>query len=605
MELSQNHEQKDSLRSTTAIQQSNPSIVNLCGKYDSHLGGGGCYDSTNGLVELHESLQQNKYANGPTAFVVRLSFIAGLGGILFGYDLGVISAAFPYLTQDLGLKETEEEWVVSILYVGGFVGALVGGSVCDSVGRKNSILVTDVLFFLGALILFWAPSYGVVLCGRIVVGFAVALSGIADVCYLNEIAPTQWRGSVVSVNEACISLGFLLAFAAGSWFASADNSWRLLFGLSGGVAVVQFMGMWDMPESPKWLREHGRHLEYALAVSRICEEESVKTQQTLAKDFPSDWISTETNPRLQAGSKSETAAALANDESDCHGFTLTSNYVSFGAEETENRSRNILHVPIIQKPLMSAQKKGAFLAQYPRQFWVTFFLSVTQQLCGQTCVLSFAPEIFASLSRNNNNGASSYVHGWATIFIGLIKFLVTVLVIWKIDAFGRRPLLLSGMMAISSGLVLLILSAVVGRITDFEQVTGTENGPSDGDASLANDMRSLYIAIAGVMCVVCGYSMSFGPLTWLMTSELFPTEVRGRALGASTILSFGSAILVTSTFLTMQSAIGISAVFGCYLVVSILGVLFALTAVPETKEKNVEQIDMDLRHMLWWRRIYT
>ena len=186
----------------------------------------------------------------PPAFVIRVAAIAGLGGILFGYDIGVISAALPYLTEDFDLNQTQAGWVVSILYVGGFLGAILGGSMCDYIGRKKSILITDILFLVGALLLLLAPSYSMVLQGRIVVGFGVAVSGIADVCYLHEISPSQWRGSVVSVNEACISLGFLLAFAAGSLLSNVVHAWRLMFGLSGIVALIQFLGMWYVAAMP-------------------------------------------------------------------------------------------------------------------------------------------------------------------------------------------------------------------------------------------------------------------------------------------------------------------------------------------------------------------
>ena len=241
---------------------------------------------------------------------------------------------------------------------------------------------------------------------------------------------------------------------------------------------------------------------------------------------------------------------------------------------------------------------------YPRQGWITLFLAMTQQLCGQTSVLSFAPQIFAIISNNDGN-ASSFVTGWSTVMIGLVKFLITVLVIWKIETFGRRPLLLSGIAAIALGLFMLILASGV-QDSSVAEVSASDTMGNGNEGTSADEeesgMNGFFLALMGVMFVVCGYSMSFGPLTWLLTSELFPTDIRGRALGASTICNFGSAILVTSTFLTMQTAWGSTALFGSYLGISVLGFLFALMAVPETKDKTVEQINADLIGMLWWRR---
>jgi MFS family permease len=125
-------------------------------------------------------------------FLIKVTAIASLGGCLFGYDLGAISGALPQLSATFNLENDQEEWVVSILYLGGSCGACVGGTICDVAGRKKSILMTDVLFVVGAACLFWSTSYAQVLVGRFVVGFAVAVSGVADVSYLHEIAPLQW-----------------------------------------------------------------------------------------------------------------------------------------------------------------------------------------------------------------------------------------------------------------------------------------------------------------------------------------------------------------------------------------------------------------------------
>jgi len=173
------------------------------------------------------------------------------------------------MTSAFDLTPTQQETVVSILYLGGFFGALIGGSLCDSFGRKRAILVTDVVFLIGAIILLTAPSVGIVVLGRVVLGWAIAVSGIADVSYLHEIAPVHYRGAIVSVNEACISLGFLLAFVVGSLLAKTEGGWRIMFGCSGILALIQFIGMLNMPESPKWLVEQGRHEEAENELERI------------------------------------------------------------------------------------------------------------------------------------------------------------------------------------------------------------------------------------------------------------------------------------------------------------------------------------------------
>ena len=114
-------------------------------------------------------------------FVVKATVIASLGGILFGYDMGVMSGALPQISQEFNLTESQQGMVVGILYMGASVGAIVGGYLCDTCGRKTAIMLTDVLFIAGAILLFFAPMVTQIMIGRVVVGAAVSISGIADV----------------------------------------------------------------------------------------------------------------------------------------------------------------------------------------------------------------------------------------------------------------------------------------------------------------------------------------------------------------------------------------------------------------------------------------
>ena len=232
--------------------------------------------STDGKPETAKIVPDST-ASSLSPFVIKSTIVASLGGILFGYDMGVVSGALPQLAVDFDLTPNQEEEVVSLLYLGGGFGAALGGYICDRMGRRYAIILTDMVFLTGATILALAPSIQMVLLGRFVVGFGVAVSGIADVAYLHEIAPPKFRGALVSCNEACISLGFLLAYIAayfltkkeidenGEPFDEDINGWRYMFGIGGVFAVLQFIGMLFMPESPVWLKEQG-HFEEALKV---------------------------------------------------------------------------------------------------------------------------------------------------------------------------------------------------------------------------------------------------------------------------------------------------------------------------------------------------
>jgi Sugar (and other) transporter len=143
--------------------------------------------------EKQQQQQQHKHQGGISWIVIQITVIASIGGILFGYDLGVISGALPQLTKTFALTESQQELVVSVLYIGGLIGAGVGGPLCDTFGRKTTILLTDIIFASGAILLLLAPSFEIVILGRIILGFGIAISGIADVSYLHEISPLHIR----------------------------------------------------------------------------------------------------------------------------------------------------------------------------------------------------------------------------------------------------------------------------------------------------------------------------------------------------------------------------------------------------------------------------
>jgi len=135
-------------------------------------------------------LQHSVFEN---TLLIRAAIIASLGGVLFGYDLGVISGALPQLKQEFNLSDTDQEIGVSVLYVGSIIGAGYGGALCDAFGRKRAILIIDGVFVVRAICLMCAQSWNYILFGRFILGIAVSISGIAEVAYLTEISPPRIR----------------------------------------------------------------------------------------------------------------------------------------------------------------------------------------------------------------------------------------------------------------------------------------------------------------------------------------------------------------------------------------------------------------------------
>lgn len=516
-------------------------------------------------------VSETRAHNAIPPFVVKATTIASLGGLLFGLDLGCISGALPQIVNAFDLTERQSELVVSFLYIGGGLGAAIGGSLCDAAGRKAAILVTDVVFLLGAVILYFSPSLSVVLLGRIVMGFGVAVSAIADVSYLHEISPPEWRGSIVSVNEACISLGFLLAYILGYLVTASDpvDGWRTIFGSSGSIAIIQFIGMLAMPESPVWLQEQGRKDEADEALRAI--------------NGGNGWI--------RGGSGSGSAFVDEDCPGDAVNPSTTTSYASIDDSHAQSNSSGIeghasaSRITQSWKDTMeSIRQFGKEMHEHRRQVTIAVFLAVAQQFCGHTNILNYAPEIVRQI------GFDSATHTLGfTILIGTIKFVITCFVIWRIEFLGRRSLLLGGLITIA-------VSTLMLSITFWDQ---EQHGQNEYMGAI-----SATIALVGMVGVAAGYAASFAPLTWLLISELFHTKFRGRALGSSTIITYLSAALVSFFFLSVQKQLGPSVPFTLYFVVSVASTIFAALAVPDTGGKDPDEIDVNMRTMRFWRWIH-
>jgi major inositol transporter-like SP family MFS transporter len=195
-------------------------------------------------------------------FLVKLTVISTLGGLLFGYDTGVISGALLYMRDDLALTPLTEAVVVSsLLFPGAAFGALLGGKLADALGRKGSLLVCAGLFLFGALICAIAPNVTVMTIGRILLGFGVGAAAVTCPLYLAEMAPADRRGRMVTINELMIVTGQFLAFAMNALLDAliADaHVWRWMLAVALVPAVGLFVGMFFLPDSPRWYAVRGR-----------------------------------------------------------------------------------------------------------------------------------------------------------------------------------------------------------------------------------------------------------------------------------------------------------------------------------------------------------
>jgi len=187
-----------------------------------------------------------------------IAAVAALGGLLFGYDTGVISGALLFLRDVMSLSATMQGIVVAIVLAGAALGAAAAGSLSDQAGRRRVIMGAALLFMAGALISSMAQEVTLLLIGRFIVGLAIGVASMLTPLYLAEISPAAQRGAIVSLNQLCITLGILLSYVIGYAFADVAEGWRWMLGLGALPGIILGIGMHVLPESPRWLAGHGR-----------------------------------------------------------------------------------------------------------------------------------------------------------------------------------------------------------------------------------------------------------------------------------------------------------------------------------------------------------
>ncbi len=227
-----------------------------------------------------------------------IGFTAALAGLLFGLDVGVISGAEKFIQKDFKISDDTIQLVVSSLLWGAAFGALFSGILSSHLGRRKTILISAVNFIIGAILCAFAPNEHVLIIARFILGIAVGVASFTAPLYLSEISPQSVRGSMISMYQLMITIGIVMAFLSNTWLATyatfdgvTGGHWRLMLGIIAIPAAVMFIGVFMLPESPRWLflkglREHAvnvfkqMHLDDAEIAAEVREiEDSMKVKQ--------------------------------------------------------------------------------------------------------------------------------------------------------------------------------------------------------------------------------------------------------------------------------------------------------------------------------------
>lgn len=223
----------------------------------------------------------------PSITLILVAITASLGGLLSGFDMGVISGALLYINQTWTLSTLEQGWLVSSAIVGSVIGAAANGVLADIYGRKKIIIATALIFIAGSLMCGYAATAGWLIFSRIIIGIAVGMISFVAPIYLSEIAPEKIRGSLVSLYQLALTAGILLSYLINRIFANTELNWRWMLGSGTVPAVILLTGILFLHDTPRWLISKNRIDEARQVFRRILKKEEVEAhiseiQETLS-----------------------------------------------------------------------------------------------------------------------------------------------------------------------------------------------------------------------------------------------------------------------------------------------------------------------------------
>lgn len=210
-----------------------------------------------------------------SSFIWRVALIAGLGGILYGYDMGIIAAALIFVRDSFHISIRMQEIVVSIVLVGAMLGAVVGGSVADRIGRRATLLWGAGLFILGSILAPLSPNVLTLIVARALLGLAIGFTSVTAPVYVSELSPPQSRGRLISLYQLALTAGIALADLVGYWLAG-QQAWRWMFGIGVLPALLFLLLTLTLPESPRWLFAQNRLVEAQSVLQTYTDAAGVK-----------------------------------------------------------------------------------------------------------------------------------------------------------------------------------------------------------------------------------------------------------------------------------------------------------------------------------------
>ncbi|WP_412063056.1 sugar porter family MFS transporter [Rubrivirga sp. IMCC45206] len=509
-------------------------------------------------------------------YVVRTALIVALGGFLMGFDASVISGVVKFIEPEFGLSKLELGWSVSSLTLTATLAMMLSGPLSDRFGRKRILVAASILYAISAVASALAPSFAVLVVARMIGGLGVGASLIVAPMYIAEIAPPAMRGQMVSFNQLNIVLGITVAFFTNYLilqFAQSDAgwavalgfepwTWRWMLGLETLPAILYFVGLFFVPNSPRWLVMQGR------------EQEALPIMQMAVGNV-----------------------AAVQELSEIQQSTVQ-------AQDTAKGSIRDLFTPAMRLVIT-----------------IGVVVGVLQQITGINSVFFYAPTIFeqsgigtdASFVQAVLVGLINVVFTLAAIAlidrigrkpllgIGLVGITVAMFVLAY--GFGQATYTLGP----DAGAVVVeqpgALDAMIGQTYDSDVAFKTAlQGAIGTDAATVYESQLISEAISmnptlilfGILAFVASFAISLGPVMWVLFSEMFPNRIRGIAISFVGLINSAVSFGVQLVFPWELATIGSSATFLIYGVFAAAGLVFVLLVVPETKGKSLEELEAQL-----------
>ncbi len=474
-----------------------------------------------------------KSARGSALYLAGVCLVASIGGLLFGFDTAVISGTVERVKMQYALTDLLQGWFTSSALVGCILGAAVAGMLGDRFGRKPILIIAAVFFFVSALYSTIPPTFNVLIVARMIGGVGVGMASVLAPMYISEFAPPHLRGRLVAMYQLSIVIGILAAYFSNWCLVEYAASHPSAFGAEGTFHRILVAEVWRGMFGAEML---------PAGVFFVLLFFVPESPRWLAKEGRTDRargiLAAMVGPDDARRQMTEIEAAVAREEGT----------------------------------LAELFRPGLRLA-----LLVGVMLSVFGQLSGVNIVVYYGPKILMAA------GYADAASLLGQVGFGLINLVFTVVAMLVIDRWGRRPLLIGGMAVVT------VTLAIIGTLFLSGNV---DVALSDAAAQSGTISKTLGLWIGLMICVyMASIALSICAVIWVLTPEIFPNRIRGRAASIATLANWSTNAVAAFVFPWYVAAFGMHSGFFTFAAICLVATIFFWATVPETKGKTLEEIE--------------